>query len=760
MFFGKIANEKIVICPKNCCLGTMELKGCFVFFTFEKQMRCDMNGKPPLVKIAQKVILVLIGFAFCLAVFYGYHWRQAESFDNQEIGDGYFDYDAQFALDVFAHSLKKYEDVSCAPMPDYLYHTFDGALDENLKETYSSAKVLSGYDQTHSFETKYEKYPLETMISGKEKVGAVTASYRKENGTWFNDARTIVFDDDDSTTVLQIDETFKNKSRIYKGKRRNGALAECVDCFLKGNSCGDTISVERVDVDSVSGKKNRHYSKTLEYYFEGELTLKDGPFEDAYVLNDEYDYDELNRLVEYRQNNKVFRFVHSTRDTADLNVVLYGNSSIRLGFYKRSRSESKEVVRYGTRRFEVKETRYFKDGKLVMSEKEENEFYDRYSYNMEKYDASGNVVKDSSFSEATLLPGFRDDASSTVEISLYKSGKLKFRESRFYDYRRLLPFVLFPLKLDGNPVVGESYEYLYDSKGRLLSIVHHRKRPPLAEQTIFSYDLFGEVPTRDYTTCWVSPYELKSLEWKETSDLFAESTDGRFHKIFECSVAENVLTCENAVFKKFSNDYADSNARIVTWDKCLYKEGDAYGIVRPRKRAEGKETVNDTLLSVPLSKDSLVYLNEKMLESEIGLESILCEGCEIRSVQDSIKDENGVTHAFEHWYESFTCKIGKELYEFSNWHSDAVLDNVAVFYGDTTGVPNCLVGFKPTNGITLGMSMNDADSLGLAFKKNKNEWVYFVEYPMSDGFSDDRTITLNFRNGKVYKYRFTRNIEN
>ncbi|MCQ2064038.1 MAG: hypothetical protein MJY99_11965 [Fibrobacter sp.] len=724
-----------------------------------------MNGKPPLVKIAQKVILVLFGFAFCLAVFYGYHWRQAESFDNQEIGDGYFDYDAQFALDVFAHSLKKYEDVSCAPMPDYLYHTFDGSLDENLQETYSSAKVLSGYDQLHAHETKYEKYPLKVRIADKEKVGTVTASYRKENGTWFNDARTIVFDDDDSTTVLQIDETFKNKSRIYKGKRRNGALAECVDCFLKGNSCGDTISVERVDVDSVSGKKNRHYSKTLEYYFEGELTLKDGPFEDAYVLNDEYDYDELNRLVEYRQNNKVFRFVHSTRDTADLNVVLYGNSSIRLGFYKRSRSESKEVVRYGTRRFEVKETRYFKDGKLVMSEKEENEFYDRYSYNMEKYDASGNVVKDSSFSEATLLPGFRDDASSTVEISLYKSGKLKFRESRFYDYRRLLPFVLFPLKLDGNPVVGESYEYLYDSKGRLHSVVHHRKRPPFAMQTIFSYDLVGEIPMRDYTTCWVSPHELKSLEWKEVSDLRSESNDGRFCKDLACSVAEGVLTCENAVLKKFFNDYADSNARIETWDKCLYKEADAYGIVRPRKRAEGKkaegkETVNDTLLSVPLSKDSLVYLNEKMLESKISLEAILCEGCEIRSVQDSIKDENGKLFAIEHFHESFTCKIGKELYEFSNWIHDYVLDNVAVSYGDTTGVPDCLVGFRPTNGISLGMTADEVDSLGSSFKKNKNEWECYIEYPLGDGFVDSRTILLNFRNGKVSKYRFVRNVMN
>lgn len=49
---------------------------CF-FFSFEKQMRCDMNGKPPLVKIAQKVILVLLGVALCLAAFYGYHWHRA-----------------------------------------------------------------------------------------------------------------------------------------------------------------------------------------------------------------------------------------------------------------------------------------------------------------------------------------------------------------------------------------------------------------------------------------------------------------------------------------------------------------------------------------------------------------------------------------------------------------------------------------------------------------------------------------------------------
>ena len=149
-----------------------------------------------------------------------------------------------------------------------------------------------------------------------------------------------------------------------------------------------------------------------------------------------------------------------------------------------------------------------------------------------------------------------------------------------------------------------------------------------------------------------------------------------------------------------------------------------------------------------------------MLESKISLEAILCEGCEIRSVQDSIKDENGKLFAIEHFHESFTCKIGKELYEFSNWIHDYVLDNVAVSYGDTMGVPDCLVGFRPTNGISLGMTADEVDSLGSSFKKNKNEWECYIEYPMGDGFVDSRTILLNFRNGKVSKYRFVRNVMN
>lgn len=705
------------------------------------------------LKILLKVFLVLLGVALCLAAFYGYHWHRAQSLDSQEIGGGYFDHEAKFALEVFERSLKKYEGLSCGPLPEYLYYTSGASLDATPLEINSSVNILQGYDQKFALESRYEKYSSNKFPFNK-KNGFVVASYRKENGTWFNDTKTIDIDDGDSTTVLRIDEYFKNESRIYKGKRKNGILTECVDCTLKGASCGDTISFYHDDVDSISGKIKKSYSKSLEYYFEGELTLKKQPFKDAEPSYDEYDYDDLNRLVEFRQNNKIFRFAHNTKDTANLDVVLYGSSGVKLGFYKRSRNKNKEVVRYGTRRFEIEETKYFKDGKLVESESEEYEFYDHYSYSMKKYDGQGNVVRDSSFEEETFLPGFRDGSGSNVTISSYQNGKIKSWKSRGYDNNRLLPFVLFPLKNDKNPVAIAGEEYAYDSQGRMVSDVYHGYGQSYAEQKIFSYDLAGKLPSQDYTTCWVSSRDLESLEWKDVSDLRSESADGKYSKELECSVVGNVLTCEKAVFKRVSYDYVNPYCGVcVTWDKCLNK------VRRPLRKGEKRKSINDTLLSVPLSKDSMVYLDETMLESKIGLDSILCEGCEMRSEQDAFKDENGKVHRVELRLDLFTCKIDKSLYVFSNGLGK-VLNDVTVSYGDTTGVPNCLVGFKPTNGITLDMTMNDADSLGLAFKKNKNEWVYFVEYPMSDGFSDDRTITLNFRNGKVYKYRYARNIEN
>lgn len=689
-----------------------------------------------MVRRIVKGFLVLLVVVLGVAAFYGAHIYHAASLDKHEIGDGYFDHEAKFALDEFERSLNKHIGLSCGPKPA----TLDVNLSQPYLDTNTSVHVLRGYDQDHTFEERYEKYPV---FSGNWGQGIEDASYRKENGVWFNDLKTVYFDHGDSTIALELDESFENKSRIYRGTRKNGYITECVDCTLKNGACGDTIGFHHEDIDSISGKIKKSYSKSLEYYTGCERILKDMLFKDASFSYDEYDYDGLGRLVELRNNNKIFRFAHNTKDTTNLDVVIYGSTGVKLGFYKRSRNKNKEVVRYGTRRFEIEETKYFKDGKLAKREKEENEFYDHYSYTMEKYDGQGNVVRDSSFEEETLLPGFRDGSGSNVTISSYQNGKIKSRESLGYDNNRLLPFVLFPLKTDKRPFVSESYEYVYDSQGREVSEVHHRYGQSYASQKIFSYDLAGKLPSVDYTTCWVSAGELESLEWKEVSDLRSESADGKYRKELECSVVDDVLTCEKVVYKKFSFDYLDSDAE-VTWDKCI-----------------DKDSINDTLLSVTLSKDSLVYLNETMLESNIDFKSVLCEGCEICEAQDSIRDEKGKLVPIEHFHDSFRCKIGRELYEFSNWISGArPLSNVAVSFGDTTGVPDCLVGFKSTNGIALGMTMKEVDSLELAFKKGKKEWEYSVEYPLDDQFTDSRTILLNFRKGKVNKFIFARTIMN
>lgn len=675
-----------------------------------------------MVRRVVKCFLVLLAVVLGIAAFYGAHIYHAASLDKHEIGDGYFDHEAKFALEAFELSLNKYEGLFSEPQPvspDVI--SFRTDLDTN-----SSVHVLKGYGQDRTFEERYEKYPV---FSGKWGQGIVTASYRKENGVWFNDLKIADFDNGDSTITLLINENLKNEPHVYKNKRKNGIVTESLHCTLKNGDCGDSIMFSHVDINPVSGKVKR--------------LLENRPLADGRFTYDEYDYDDLGRLVELRRNNKIFRFAHNTKDTTNLDVVIYGSTGVKLGFYKRSRNKNKEVVRYGTRRFEIEEIKYFKDGKLVKSEKEENKFYDHYSYTMEKYDGQGNVVRDSSFEEETLLPGFSFEPCSNVEIFSYQNGKIKSRESLGYVNGRLFPFVLFPLKTDKNSIAIESEEYVHDSKGRVASIVFHWYSQSYASQKIFSYDLAGKLPSVDYTTCWVSAGELESLEWKEVSDLRSESADGKYRKELECSVVDDVLTCEKVVYKKFSFDYLDSDAE-VTWDKCI-----------------DKDSINDTLLSVTLSKDSLVYLNETMLESNINLKSILCEGCEIREVQDSIRDEKGKLVPIEHIHDSFRCKIGRELYEFSNWISGArPLSNVAVSFGDTTGVPDCLVGFKSTNGIALGMTMKEVDSLGLAFKKGKKEWEYSVGYPLDDQFTDSRTILLNFRKGKVNKIIFDRSIMN
>lgn len=687
-----------------------------------------------------KILLVLLGVALCLAAFYGYHWHQATSLDNNEIGEGYNDGDAMTALNAFKASLEKYERMTCGPSAKSVYEDREELLTVgSIANIYESRR--GKLENTKRIEKEWEM----VQVRDKWETGEVTSEYLKKDGGWFNHLKTISVDMADSSIVWQFDENFKDESRIYLGKKKNGVVTECVDCSLSGSACGDTIGVDRVELDSNSGNVLKRYFKSREYYIEGMLTLSPKPFAEVESWSSEMVYDELHRLVEKNENGKVFRFKHGTDDTLNLNVKIYGANGLKLGFYKRLVKRNKEVVHYGTREFEAKEVKYFKDGKLAKSEFRKDEYYREKSYKSKLYNASGNVVKDSSFQEGYLLPGFPyEDAMAFVTNSRYnKKGKIADEEILRYEYSRRFPLALFPRKLVYGPGKFTSYEYLYDAKDRPISVVVTHPSMDYVEQTVYEYGGYGSFwsMTQNYTKCWLSPDEVRQIEWKPGSKVISISNDGRYYGERRWSIADDSLVCKKTISKKPHNESVVRNVFFSGWNRCL-------------------QTNPDVVKSVPLKGDTLVKLDETMLSTDIMLESILCENCEI-DVRQEMEKINGKWEEIEGSYNVFTCKMGRELYDFIGESiSGPGLESVAVFYGDTTGVPNCRVGFKPTNGIALGMSKVDVEKMNLPFEKDKDEWDYSSMYGIDENWTEVNTMLLKFCGSKLCRYQFSRGVWN
>ncbi len=683
------------------------------------------------MKIVLRIFLSLFVFALGVAAFIGYHVYNVISLDSYEIKYGYTDGHAETALNFFEASLSQHKGMGCGP----LSQTFGGEYSpvENFLTQNSVADVWEDHfkDGSSTKAMRYEKKELTGTLRDKWGYGEDVSVYSKEKNGWFNQSKTITVDTEDSTVVLNIDNSYNGKDRLYVGHKQNGMVTECVDCIWDGGKCTDTVSVRRLEMDFKSGKQIREYHKSREYYSEGWLALTEKSFAEIQPDSMVFVYDDLNRLVEMKLGDKKYFFIHNTRDTANLDVNIYGDPAVKLAHYQRIRKGDKETVHVETRQYDKVMTDFYKNDLLVKSEYVVDNFYDSYKETVRTYDALGNVVTDSLFETERLL-GLRVSAGSTQTLYKYDgNGKILSKEEHFILYKEQHPFAILPLKpVEINDSVEEkprTEKYEYDSQNRLVSFDEDSYK---IRKFSIRHDVVDEKIEGSVIACRV-PQSIDSAKWNKVSDLFSISADGKYRKQMICDVTEKKLTCKNVYFKKSPSDGE-------SWDECsidLAKDdtlGSEHGVV----------------VSATLTKDSVVYLNELMLASKIELDSILCEGCQIAKKTGKHGEP----------YSSFTCKLNNGLYEFKAAEKN-ILNEVSIFYGNPKWIPDCLVGFAHSSGVTLGMTKFGVGKLNIPFMQNDNEWAHFEDYPIYGGWGDSRNLKLKFINGKLSNIRTTRFID-
>lgn len=697
------------------------------------------------LKVFLKVFLTLLVLVLGIGAFAGYHIYRGITISQSEIKFGLTEGNAETALNFFKASLVPYEGRSGGPLPSSLhvpsFNVFK-YLEVNSVADVSEDPLKVGKFKVGKFNKRYyEKNKLEGKFREKWGDGDVVLEYREIDGAWFNESKTVNVDVGDSTVIFIEDNSYGGRNQLYVSKRENDFLTQSVGCYWNGEKCTDSISVSREEIDPASGKLKMRISKSRGVYYEGVLSLRESmSFAEIPTDTTEYFYDDLNRLVKLKMSDMTYHFIHGTRDTANLDVKIYGTPAVQLAHYQRTRKDDLEVIRIKTRQYETVETKFFEKGILVKSESIEDHFYDNRSFTLRMYDANGNIVKDSSFYEECFLPGSRYNAGAEVRTRTYdEDGKILFVDTKFYGFKRLLPVLLFPLESNGEPmeyVPGLHAEvYEYDSQNRL---VEHAENTYQTERVSIEYDVVDSNAQRNYTTCYV-PSSIEKIEWNKVSDLFSISPSGKYRKQFECHVADKKLTCDNAYYKWTSDALDKVSSDKEFWEKCFVNQDDD---------EKDRARKNSGFVSAPLTKDSMVYLNELMLASGIELDSILCEGCQIVGK----KGKHGES------YSSFTCKLGMELYEFKAADKN-ILNEVSVFYGNPKGLPDCLVGFAHSSGIVLGMSKHNVGGVKLPFMKTNNEWAHFVDHPMYGGWGDSRNLRLRFTKDKLCNYRATEFID-
>lgn len=345
------------------------------------------------------------------------------------------------AMYIFESSLKLEKGILCGTGLSYL-----GSLNriENDLEIGSVVDVNNG-------KYRYEKDSLKGDERLKWGAGVITSKYSKYDSC-FQSIKLIEVDDADSVKITKIDNVWGETTR-YIGKRQNAIVTECSVCRMENGLCKDTISVERIELNPISGKREKRFYKT------------------KYSDNTEtFFYDSLGRLVEVKMDENVYRYEHFTNDTADLDVKMFDKTGRELGFYKRTykTDERQKTVQYKKKNSNEVVKEIYENGKLKLKISVESiayglienvfyrssdDFYRSNNLQVTYYDSVGAAVYDSSYSEQEYFSDEKSKAISHVDKVEHgtngKVEKIVHYEEPFYRSKSKSPWKSLGLKKIG-----------------------------------------------------------------------------------------------------------------------------------------------------------------------------------------------------------------------------------------------------------------------------------------------------------------------
>jgi antitoxin component YwqK of YwqJK toxin-antitoxin module len=424
------------------------------------------------LKIAFWILLPIM----LVAAFYGYHFYRAKALEKMRYSDAEVSaVDAESAVSILIYSMGLDKGIKCEPK---------GLIEENVNDYLEAGMIADVYKSDTIMDRRIEK---EHDDLGRTSI----AVYKKKRniGCYGKVESVILKENADSlfgvTCSLFLDKDMRQG--FYVGKRRNGIVTECENYYRYEPSFSMPLnlnSVQRMELDSVSGRITKFISKKGERIPYKIRKLYDWFSYDSFMYDDllldaKMIFDSLGRLVKSNMKGKVFRYVHLTNDTANLNVKIYSESGKNIGFYKRSfdYNGNLQTVRYGTNFYEVNEKRYYENGKLIKETSNENRFYFSLRSRVRLFDSMENEILDSSFYEHTFLPGTRFGARSYVVKRKYENGKIKRDERYEKMFRRSLSFMFSPMKSEKIKEI-KNLKFEYDQMGTLISMVDilHEKK--------------------------------------------------------------------------------------------------------------------------------------------------------------------------------------------------------------------------------------------------------------------------------------------
>ena len=468
------------------------------------------------MKKSTKILLIVPAPLLLVAAFCGYHAYRAYSLDSGVYLSGDGSGGPESALSMLHFSKTLPQGIVCRALPDQL-RAYDldpnvfleiGAAADYLVRPYDRSGNRTGYE----FSQRYEKDSLEGELRSRWGEGTVITRYSKDDSC-FRVAKVIQAESADSVVMLKTG--LSGDSILYVGKRKNGMMTECVACKWHDGRCDEVISENKMELDPVSGKLLGYASKTRETYVEGSLYVGNEFYADKML------FDSLQRLVEYEYGDRVFHYEYSSNDTANYSVNILDKSGRKVGFYKRKLKENREIVKYGTDRYEEEINRYFENGKLTKETSEKNNFYESVVSRIKLFNPAGDEVLDSAFYEDSFLPGLRFDPHAFIVKHEYdENGKLKTYEQIQESYGKAIPFIFVPASLKSRNEVGRLV-FDYDETGRIKSITDESEDENRALRYYFPFTMHRIVYSNDklenYEEC-KEPYDpYKRLKPKRRS---------------------------------------------------------------------------------------------------------------------------------------------------------------------------------------------------------------------------------------------------